>query len=49
MITGYEKVSTTEQDFGLQHDGVRPAFDASVDHTDAPKGGAGNLERLTLV
>jgi hypothetical protein len=34
-ITGYERVSTTEQILGLQHDDLKPAFDASVDHTDA--------------
>jgi hypothetical protein len=34
MLTGYERVSTTEQNLGLQHDDRKPAFDASVDQTN---------------
>ena len=34
MIIGYARVSTTEQNLGLQHDDLKPAFDASVDVTD---------------
>jgi len=37
MIIGYERVSTTEQNLGLQHDYLKPAYDASVDQTDARK------------
>jgi hypothetical protein len=37
MIIGYARVSTTEQNLGLRHDDVKPAFDASVDHTEARK------------
>jgi DNA invertase Pin-like site-specific DNA recombinase len=35
MIIGYARVSTTEQNLGLEHDDLKPAFDASVDQTDA--------------
>jgi DNA invertase Pin-like site-specific DNA recombinase len=35
MIIGYARVSTTEQNLGLRHDDVKPAFNASVDPTDA--------------
>jgi DNA invertase Pin-like site-specific DNA recombinase len=35
MIIGYARVSTTEQNLGLRHDDLKPAFDASVDQTDA--------------
>jgi DNA invertase Pin-like site-specific DNA recombinase len=35
MIIGYARVSTTEQNLGLRHDDVKPAFDASVDPTEA--------------
>ncbi len=35
MIIGYGRVSTTEQNLGLRHDDVKPAFDASLDVTDA--------------
>jgi hypothetical protein len=35
MIISHAKVSTTEQNLGLRHDDVKPAFDASVDQTDA--------------
>jgi len=35
MIIGYARVSTTEQNLGLRHDDLKPAFDASVDPTDA--------------
>ena len=38
MIIGYARVSTTEQNLGLDHDDLKPAFDASVDSTDAQKG-----------
>jgi len=31
------KVSATEQNLGLEHDDLKPAFDASVDPTDARK------------
>jgi hypothetical protein len=34
MIIGYARVSTTEQNLGLRHDDVKPAFDASVDQTN---------------
>jgi DNA invertase Pin-like site-specific DNA recombinase len=37
MIIGYARVSTTEQNLGLRHDDLKPAFDASVDQTDARK------------
>jgi len=36
-IIGYEKVSTTEQKLGLQNDDLKPAFDTSVDPTEARK------------
>ena len=35
MIINYSKASTTEQNLGLRHDDLKPAFDASVDQTDA--------------
>ncbi|MGO9916471.1 MAG: hypothetical protein ACLQIB_17475 [Isosphaeraceae bacterium] len=35
MIIGYARVSTTEQNLGLEHDDLKPAFDASVDQTEA--------------
>jgi len=35
MIIGYARLSTTEQNLGLRHDDLKPAFDASVDQTDA--------------
>jgi len=35
MIIGYESVSTAEQNLGLRHDDLTPAFDASVDQTGA--------------
>jgi hypothetical protein len=34
MIIGCARVSTTEQDLGLRHDDLKPAFDASVDPTE---------------
>ena len=34
MIIGYARVSTTEQNLGLRHDDLKPAFDASVDPTE---------------
>jgi len=34
-IIGYARDSTTEQNLGLEHDDLKPAFDASVDQTDA--------------
>ena len=34
MIIGYARVSTTEQNLGLRHDDVKPAFDASVGSTN---------------
>jgi hypothetical protein len=37
MRIGGEKVSATEQSLGLQHDDLKPAFDASVDYTEARK------------
>jgi hypothetical protein len=37
MIIGDARVSTTEQNLGLDHDDLKPAFDASVDPTDARK------------
>jgi hypothetical protein len=33
MIIGYARVSTTEQNLGLRHDDLKPAFEASVDPT----------------
>jgi len=33
MIIGYARVSTSEQNFSLQHDDLKPAFDATVDPT----------------
>jgi hypothetical protein len=35
MIIGHARVSTTEQNVGLQRDDLRLAFEASVDPTDA--------------
>jgi len=35
LIIGYARVSTTEQNLGLRHDDLEPAFDASVDPTEA--------------
>jgi hypothetical protein len=35
MVIGDAKVSTTEQNLGLEHDNLKPAFDASVDPTEA--------------
>jgi hypothetical protein len=35
LIIGYARVSTTEQNLGLRHDELKPAFDASVDPTEA--------------
>jgi hypothetical protein len=35
LIIGYARVSTTERNLGLEHDDLKPAFDASVDQTDA--------------
>jgi hypothetical protein len=32
---GHARVSTTEQKLGQDHDDPKPAFDASVDHTEA--------------
>jgi DNA invertase Pin-like site-specific DNA recombinase len=37
MIIGYARISTTEQNLGLDHDDVKPAFDASADQTEARK------------
>ena len=34
MNIGYARVSTTEQNLGLRHDNLKPAFDTSVDYTD---------------
>jgi hypothetical protein len=33
MIISYARVSTTEQNLGFRHDELKPALDASVDHT----------------
>jgi DNA invertase Pin-like site-specific DNA recombinase len=35
MIIGYARFSTPEQNLGLRHDDLTPAFDASVDPTEA--------------
>jgi hypothetical protein len=35
LIIGYARVSTTEQNLGLWHDDLKPAFDAPVDPTEA--------------
>jgi hypothetical protein len=37
LIVGYARVSTTERNLGLRHDELKPAFDASVDVTDAQR------------
>jgi hypothetical protein len=37
MNIGGARVSATEQNLGLQHDDLKPAFDASVDQTEARK------------
>ena len=34
MIVGYVRVSTTQQNLGLRHDDLKPAFDVSVDPTN---------------
>jgi len=43
MIIGYARVSTTEQNLGLEHDDLKPAFDASVDLTEACKSNLGTV------
>jgi hypothetical protein len=48
MIIGYAWVSTTKQNLGLRHDDVKPAFDASVDQTDARNTPAGEPSSLLL-
>jgi hypothetical protein len=35
MRNGGARVSATEQNLGLKHDDLKPAFDASVDQTEA--------------
>jgi hypothetical protein len=35
MIIGYARVPTSEQNLGLEDDDLMPAFDASVDQTEA--------------
>jgi DNA invertase Pin-like site-specific DNA recombinase len=45
MIIGYARVSTTEQNLGLEHDDLKPALDASVDQTDARNGDIGFGDR----
>jgi hypothetical protein len=35
MIIGYARSSTMEQNLGLLHGDLKPAFDASVDPTEA--------------
>ncbi len=35
MLIGYARVSTTEQNLGSRHDDLKPAYDASVDQTEA--------------
>jgi hypothetical protein len=48
MIIGYARASTTEQNLGLLNVDLKPAFDASVDLTDARKGtGSGGQRRRT--
>ena len=37
LIVGYARVSTTERNLVLDHDDLKPAFDASVDQADARK------------
>jgi hypothetical protein len=37
MIIGCARVSTTEPNLGLRRDDLTPAFDASVDQTEALK------------
>jgi hypothetical protein len=43
LIIGYASVSTTEQNLGLRHDDLKPAFDASVDQTDPRNARASNI------
>ena len=43
MIIGYAKVATTDQNLGIGHDDLKPAFDASVDPTNVA-----SLRRLPL-
>ena len=44
MRIGGARVSVTEQNLGLQHDDLKPAFDASVDQTNAIQPTADYLE-----
>jgi hypothetical protein len=43
MIIGYAKVATTDQNLGIRHDDLKPAFNASVDPTNVA-----SLRRLPL-
>jgi hypothetical protein len=45
MIVGYARVSTPAQNLGLRHDDVKPAFDGSVDPTEAREKSAQIVER----
>jgi hypothetical protein len=45
LIVGYARVSTTERNLGLRHDELKPAFDASVDPTEARKATARRFGR----
>ena len=47
MIVGDARVSTTEQNFGLQHDDLRRALDDSVDPTNAHYGQVLNEKQPT--
>ena len=44
MIIYYARVSTTEQNLGLELDDLKPAFDASVDQTSIRPKRAGRLK-----
>ena len=44
LIIGYARVSTTEQNLGLGYDDLKPAFDASVDATDARRRTSASLD-----
>jgi len=45
MTIGDARVSTTEQNLGLHRDDLKPAFDASVDPTEARNGNTGFRDR----
>jgi DNA invertase Pin-like site-specific DNA recombinase len=45
MRIDYARVSTTEQNLGLQPDDLKAAYDASVDQTEARNGNTGLRDR----